>query len=314
MTLPIFTRQTSLTELTPLGLSQIQGEFGGANPIKLSEYYAGGGYVHTGTPKITDGNTGGSIAISQFYGASSVLSSGIITASGTYTMPLISGQTVTAHIIAIGGGGGGGGGSGRTFSYGYWHGGGGGGGGGYSIASINLSYPDVLHITIGAGGAAGAMRDGQFSSGSNGGTGGNTWVTKNVLPSYLVYAYGGTGGINSPTGSGGAGGSSGGIAGLAASTAAEGSTTYAEGGGNTVGGFGAPGFLLDSTTGTTSPYRQSTVYGTATHENSGIYPTPGEGYGAGGSGGGCAQSDVYDYQNAIAAAGSGGAVMIWWWG
>jgi len=33
----------------PLSLSDIQGEFGGSNPISLSEYYAGGGLVPSGT-------------------------------------------------------------------------------------------------------------------------------------------------------------------------------------------------------------------------------------------------------------------------
>ena len=33
----------------PLSLSDIQTEFGGSNPISLSEYYAGGGLVSAGT-------------------------------------------------------------------------------------------------------------------------------------------------------------------------------------------------------------------------------------------------------------------------
>ena len=47
-------------------LSDIQTEFGGANPIGLSEYYRGGAYVtsnNTGVP------TSGAISISNFYGA-----------------------------------------------------------------------------------------------------------------------------------------------------------------------------------------------------------------------------------------------------
>ena len=52
-----------------LSLSQIQSEFGGSNPISLSEYYRGGGLVPV------HGNTGniassGLISVSQFYGQS----------------------------------------------------------------------------------------------------------------------------------------------------------------------------------------------------------------------------------------------------
>ena len=57
-----------------LSLSQIQGEFGGLNPISLSEYYAGGGLVPPGT---TGSNgavpTNGTISISQFYGTSAIV-------------------------------------------------------------------------------------------------------------------------------------------------------------------------------------------------------------------------------------------------
>jgi hypothetical protein len=56
-----------------LSLSQIQAEFGGANPISLTEYYAGGAYVPAGT---TGSNgavpSGGTISISKFYGTSNI--------------------------------------------------------------------------------------------------------------------------------------------------------------------------------------------------------------------------------------------------
>jgi len=58
----------------PLSLSQIQTEFGGVNPISMSEYYAGGGLVPPGT---TGSNgavpTSGTISISQFYGTSNIV-------------------------------------------------------------------------------------------------------------------------------------------------------------------------------------------------------------------------------------------------
>lgn len=53
-----------------LSLSQIQTEFGGANPISLSEYYKGGVYVSG-----SNGNpipTSGTISFSQFYGATAI--------------------------------------------------------------------------------------------------------------------------------------------------------------------------------------------------------------------------------------------------
>lgn len=56
----------------PLSLGNIQGEFGGSNPIALSEYYRGGGLV----PNITANNsipTSGTIEVSDFYGTTAVV-------------------------------------------------------------------------------------------------------------------------------------------------------------------------------------------------------------------------------------------------
>lgn len=55
-----------------LALTDIQTEFGGSNPIELSEYYAGGSYVPSGTSG-TNGAvpTSGEIAVSDFYGTQS---------------------------------------------------------------------------------------------------------------------------------------------------------------------------------------------------------------------------------------------------
>lgn len=55
----------------PLSLTDIQAEFGGSNPISLSEYYAGGAYVPAGTSG-TNGPvpSSGTISISNFYGTS----------------------------------------------------------------------------------------------------------------------------------------------------------------------------------------------------------------------------------------------------
>ena len=59
-----------------LSLSEIQAEFGGSNPISLSEYYAGAGLVNPGTVGYPNGSAvaipspGSPISINNFYGAS----------------------------------------------------------------------------------------------------------------------------------------------------------------------------------------------------------------------------------------------------
>lgn len=56
-----------------LSLSNIQTEFGGSNPIGLSEYYAGGAYVPAGTSGTYGAvPSSGAISIRNFYGTSKV--------------------------------------------------------------------------------------------------------------------------------------------------------------------------------------------------------------------------------------------------
>jgi hypothetical protein len=58
----------------PLTLANIQTEFGGANPISLSEYYAGGAYVPAGTTGTYGAvPSSGAISIRNFYGTSAVI-------------------------------------------------------------------------------------------------------------------------------------------------------------------------------------------------------------------------------------------------
>ena len=61
-------------------LSDIQTEFGGSNPVSLSEYYAGGSYVPSGTSG-TNGAvpTSGAISLSNFYGTSALFAFNITT-------------------------------------------------------------------------------------------------------------------------------------------------------------------------------------------------------------------------------------------
>jgi hypothetical protein len=58
----------------PLTLADIQTEFGGSNPISLSEYYAGGAYVPAGTSGTYGAvPSSGAISIRNFYGTSNVV-------------------------------------------------------------------------------------------------------------------------------------------------------------------------------------------------------------------------------------------------
>lgn len=58
----------------PLTLANIQTEFGGSNPISLSEYYAGGSYVPAGTTGTYGAvPSSGTISIRNFYGTSNVV-------------------------------------------------------------------------------------------------------------------------------------------------------------------------------------------------------------------------------------------------
>ena len=57
-----------------ISLSTIQTEFGGANPISLNEYYAGGAYVAAGTTGTYGAvPSSGQISVQNFYGTSAVV-------------------------------------------------------------------------------------------------------------------------------------------------------------------------------------------------------------------------------------------------
>lgn len=69
------------SEYGPLSLSAVQTEFGGTNPVGLSEYYAGGSFVPAGTksgnvgyptPTATSIPSSGAINFTNFYGATKV--------------------------------------------------------------------------------------------------------------------------------------------------------------------------------------------------------------------------------------------------
>lgn len=239
--------------------------------------------------------------------------SGIITSSGPFTLPSTSGLTV--NVLVIAGGGGGGGGSGRTYASGYYTGGGGGGAGGNAYAQISVTPGATLNCVIGAPGSAGVTRDGIYSSGSNGGAGGYVYV--NLGTTTVAYAEGGSGGVVSPTGTGGASGYA--VFGTALVTPATGG---AAGSGTTYGGIGAKGYQINTTVGATTILTYGSD-GVTYPEGSSNYNVAGTGWGAGGSGGSCAQSDVYSPHPIYATTGASGstnpspgtqssAIFIWW--
>ena len=244
--------------------------------------------------------------------------SGILTSGSVFTLPITSGTRI--NVLAIGGGGGGGGGSGRTSSYGYYTGGGSGGAGGNGYAlNVNVQPRSNVVYLISPGASGGAARDGIFSSGSNGDNAAQ-YGAVGVGSTNILTVSGGAGGINSPSGYGGGNGS------VQTGTQLLTPTTGNNAGGywitifgvprfvgNTVGGLGAKGYVINTTVGL--PLASILTYGdtgTAGGENSGQFPASGTIYGAGGTGGGCSQSDVYNANNINSSSGTTGAVFIWW--
>ena len=174
-----------------LALDDIQTEFGGTNPIGMSEYYRGGSFV---TDNNTSVPTSGEISVSDFYST-------------------VKAYDVVYHVVGAGGGGGGAGDGGAGSSGGSTSisgsgfttvtstGGGGGAGGGGIVTSTqgdSIPGPGGAGTTIGGveRGAGGDGEEGRSSPSSSGdfdlGGGGG----------------GGSGGAGG-TGNGGPGGSAG---------------------------------------------------------------------------------------------------------
>ncbi len=259
----------------------------------------------------------GAISMSNLYGKAYTVpgNSGILTSGTSFTLPSTSGLTI--KILVIGGGGGGGGGSGRTSFSGFFTGGGGGGAGAIAYAEASVTPGQSITYQVGSGGTAGVARDGVFTSGSNGGSGTTSFVSINGVT--VAQATGGVGGVVSPNATGGAGGTV-----TAGSTAVyvgpSGSVTLnavaggTAGSGTTSGGIGAEGYQFTSTAVGASP-NPSYGYAGATYPEGvvNVPNTPGGVWGGGGSGGSCAQSDVYiPSLNINPNAGGTGAVFIWW--
>jgi hypothetical protein len=126
----------------PLSMSQIQTEFGGANPIGLNEYYAGGAYVPAGTTGTYGAvPSSGTISIQNFYGTQK-----FVPVTRTYTSGTGATETVptgaTSVVVTVTGGGGAGGYNSFTL-------GGGGGGGSQAIKTIAVTGGNTFTYTVG---------------------------------------------------------------------------------------------------------------------------------------------------------------------
>jgi hypothetical protein len=316
----------------PLSLLDIQTAFGGSDPIGTNEYYAGGRYVETGQLGYPGGistliPSSGPISIADFYGSTPVVpgNSGIISTISTvtgiisYTLPLSAGTHI--KILAVGGGGGGGGGSGRTaLDHNPRGSGSGGGSGAVAYTSTIVSPGQTLTITVGGGGTGGLPCDGGYSPGTEGGNGGDTYVSANG--SILIYSAGGHGGTQGYDYSIGElvpGGLQGAV--MTGTNTALGSAGGPAqwGGGIPGGGFGGYGVSINSAPSTSTVVLNNST-GTGGIGNDpggapgvqGTTATSGLIYGGGGGGGGANNEFFYEYPSDSASVGSPGAVFIWW--
>lgn len=234
--------------------------------------------------------------------------SGIITSGSSYTLPYTTGFTI--NVLVIAGGGGGGGGSTRNAANAGYNVGAGGGGAGAAAYATNLSIlpGQVVTFDIGGAGSAGSPRDGRYTSGSAGTSGSATVFYINGT-SYATAGGGGPGQISPDSTAGSAGTVNVGSNALSAQAGGAGTSTNQFTG---QGGYGAAGYTINTTVGLS--IGSIIGYGSqgATYTAGGPSSTSGTVYGAGGGGGGTNQSDQQSPANAYPAAGTAGAVFIWW--
>ena len=242
-----------------LSLSAIQTEFGGSNPIALSEYYAGGDNVPSGT----SGDAGsipssGAIAVSQFYGSTNRVAIALTISSTTQSYNIYSNRggtysagnsdvTLTVQAIVgstgasaldtgsqwtsgdtikiinnsqiVGKGNAGGAGGARS---------GAGSAGTAGQAAINLGYPVTIQnnggFIRGGGGGGGGGAGGSFTQPGGG--------SKGQVPTTVQYGGGG---------GGGGAGQQGGAGGAAGQTNSQSGATAAAGQAGSISGAGAGG-------------------------------------------------------------------------
>ena len=190
-----------------IAFSQIQTEFGGSNPISISEYYGG----TTNERSYFNGSswalipTSGIINCSQFFSSAAQFAIGHFPytdyaygqyGSGSYgNYTFGAGHSRTIGIVAIGGGGGGGGGSSRNWNYGTVQGGTGGGGGEMRGTTMVITPNQSIKIKVGHGGAGGEGSSTYvFPQVYNGAGGGYSGALNPAETAWHVLAYGGGGG------------------------------------------------------------------------------------------------------------------------
>jgi hypothetical protein len=158
----------------PISLTEIQTEFGGTDPISLSEYYKGGAYVppSSAAPNVP---TSGPISLSNFYGARKLT---LYTYTYTTSQSIILPGSFTGNIIVtdMAGGGGGGGGGPDRFGSGYP------GSPGRVIAGNVTGAVGGDSVVISIGGGGGGGYNGSGAGGGAGGLSGQLpWSTLNLL-------------------------------------------------------------------------------------------------------------------------------------
>ena len=243
-----------------LALSAIQTEFGGSNPISMSEYYAGGSNVPSGTT----GDSGsipssGAVAISQFYGSTNRVAIALTISSTTQNYNIYNNRggsysagnsDVTLTVQAIVGSTGS---AGLTTGSGWTsgdtikiinnnqivgkgrNGGAGGARSGAGAAgqagqpAISLSYPVTIQnnggFIRGGGGGGGGGAGGSYTQPGQGG--------KGQTPTTVQFGGGGGGGgAGQQGGAGGAAGGTNSQSGATSQAGGAGSISGAGGGGN----------------------------------------------------------------------------------
>ena len=254
-----------------LALSAIQTEYGGSNPIGMSEYYAGGDNVPSGIAgDAGDIPSSGSIAFSQFYGSSNRVAIALTISSttqsynifanrgGTYSAGL-SDVTLTVQAI-VGSTGASALDTGNQWTSGdtvkiinnsqiVGRGGAGGAGGGQNAAgSAGAAAQNAINLGI----ATTIQNNGGFIRGGGGGGGGGNGKTHTVpggggkgqTPSTTQYGGGGGGGGQGQQGGAAGAGSAAGQAGSISGAGGGGTAQVPQSSGNNGGaggGFGAAG-------------------------------------------------------------------------
>ncbi len=291
----------------PLPLSEIQAEFGGTNPISLSEYYRGGGLVPNGPTQNNGIATSGAISMGSFYNSvrSFVFRPVIASNTGPYNLRAAAvgagwDQTTPLDALVTVNGG----------------------------VAVGASSTGNYAFDTGSGFPAGsvlALRNAGFITG----VGGNGGVGSGAIVSTLIGGSGGGGGgpaliarypisIDNSGGTiGGGGGGGGGGAGRLVDEGKGGFSSSGGGGGgggrasiaaNAGGGAGGPGGRSAGGGGGTGTFSAAGGGGGAAPVGTGGLTTGGGGTGGGwGSGGGAGAAGNYPLPTAGGPYGGGPA-------